>query len=110
MAVDTLGKDRRVSDLRDFYALMAILANVSAARKLSASTGRMAWPHRGVYFFMEDGEVRSDSGTGSRIVRVGTHALKENSGTTLWNRLSRHRGSTSTGGGNHRGSIFRLIV
>jgi hypothetical protein len=28
----------------------------------------------------------------------------------LWNRLSQHRGSVRSGGGNHRGSIFRLIV
>jgi hypothetical protein len=59
---------------------------------------------------MEDGEVRSDSGTGPRIVRVGTHALTPGSRTTLWQRLSNHRGSSRSGGGNHRGSIFRLIV
>jgi hypothetical protein len=59
---------------------------------------------------MEDGEVRSDSGTGPRIVRVGTHALTERSGTKLWSRLSQHRGQLKAGGGNHRGSIFRLIV
>jgi hypothetical protein len=59
---------------------------------------------------MEDGEIRSDSGTGPRIVRVCTHALTEGSGTKLWNRLKQHRGQQKTGGGNHRGSIFRLIV
>ncbi|HYR44876.1 MAG TPA: hypothetical protein VER98_17725, partial [Terriglobia bacterium] len=32
------------------------------------------------------------------------------SGTKLWTRLSQHKGQQSTGGGNHRGSIFRLIV
>ena len=47
---------------------------------------------------------------GPRIVRVGTHALKAGSGTKLWTRLSQHKGQPSTGGGNHRGSIFRLIV
>ena len=30
--------------------------------------------------------------------------------SSLWNRLSQHRGSARTGGGNHRGSIFRLLV
>ena len=89
---------------------MAALAGVNAPRTLSACTGRMPWPKRGVYFFMEDGEIRSDSGSGLRIVRVGTHALKDNSGTTLWTRLSQHRGQSLSGGGNHRGSIFRLIV
>jgi hypothetical protein len=59
---------------------------------------------------MEGGEMRSDSGVGPRIVRVGTHALKAGSTTRLWTRLSQHRGQASNGGGNHRGSIFRLIV
>jgi hypothetical protein len=30
--------------------------------------------------------------------------------TKLWTRLSQHRGQNKSGGGNHRGSIFRLIV
>jgi hypothetical protein len=59
---------------------------------------------------MEPGEERSDTGAGRRVVRVGTHALTESSKTKLWNRLSQHRGQASSGGGNHRGSIFRLIV
>lgn len=103
-------EDDRFSDLCDFHSLMASLAAASSPRTLSACSGRMIWPQRGVYFFMEDGETRSDSGNGSRIVRVGTHALKDNSSTTLWTRLSQHRGRASSGGGNHRGSIFRLIV
>jgi len=70
----------------------------------------MNWPRRGVYFFREQGEERSNSGRGPRIVRVGTHALKENGGTALWTRLSQHRGRVKSGSGNHRGSIFRLIV
>ena len=45
-----------------------------------------------------------------RIVRVGTHALTATSQTTLWNRLSQHKGQKASGGGNHRGSIFRLLV
>jgi len=70
----------------------------------------MAWPARGVYFFMEQGEVRTDTGRGARIVRVGTHALNAGASTELWTRLSQHRGQKRSGGGNHRGSIFRLIV
>ena len=70
----------------------------------------MEWPARGVYFFFEDGEARSTSGTGPRVVRIGTHALTAKSSTTLWNRLAQHRGVVGTGGGNHRGSIFRLLV
>lgn len=48
-----------------------------------------------------------------RVVRVGTHALTSRSRTTLWNRLMQHRGTvggTLAGGGNHRGSVFRLHV
>jgi hypothetical protein len=63
-----------------------------------------------VYFFFEDGENRQDSGTGPRIVRVGTHGLRAGSKSTLWGRLSQHRGSARTGTGNHRGSIFRLLA
>jgi hypothetical protein len=43
-------------------------------------------------------------------VRVGTHALTASSQTTLWNRLSQHRGTMTPKGGNHRGSIFRLLI
>jgi len=50
------------------------------------------------------------SSSAPRVVRVGTHALKENGSTVLWTRLSQHRGRAGTGSGNHRGSIFRLIV
>ena len=77
--------------------------------RIGAMAARRAFPARGVYFFREEGEVRSETGGGPRIVRVGTHALKDGSGTKLWRRLSQHRGQAS-GNGNHRGSIFRLIV
>ena len=101
----------RLDDLQRFYAAIHSLEKkLGGARTLAACTGRMKWPRRGVYFFMENGELRSDSGTGPRIVRVGTHALNAGSGTKLWTRLSQHRGQTGSGGGNHRGSIFRLIV
>ena len=70
----------------------------------------MDWSERGVYFFFEEGELRQESGTGQRVIRVGTHALKAGSKTTLWKRLSQHRGVEKTGGGNHRGSVFRKHV
>jgi len=102
---------RRLEDLILFYSLLDRLEHlIGGARRLSDRTGRMAWPGRGVYFFREDGELRSDTGHGLRIVRVGIHALRAGSGTKLWTRLSQHKGQTSTGGGNHRGSIFRLVV
>ena len=70
----------------------------------------MDWPRRGVYFFFEEEEERSGSGHGPRVVGIGTHALPATSRASLWNRLSQHRGSARSGGGNHRGSIFRSIV
>ncbi len=69
----------------------------------------MQWPQQGVYFFFEPGEMRPD-GTTPRVVRVGTHAVSKGSKTTLWKRLSQHRGTAKSGAGNHRGSIFRLHV
>jgi hypothetical protein len=101
----------RRKHLTRFYSLLDRLEEtVGGARSLASCSGRMAWPKRGVYFFRESGETRSDTGDGPRIVRVGTHALKAGSGTKLWTRLSQHKGQPGTGGGNHRGSIFRLIV
>jgi hypothetical protein len=101
----------RLPDLVRFYELLATLENkIGSPRKLAVCSGRMDWPKRGVYFFFEDGETRSDTGDGPRVVRVGTHALTVGSGTRLWTRLSQHKGQAKTGGGNHRGSIFRLIV
>jgi len=94
-----------------FYSILDELDRaIGGERALAGCSGRMNWPKRGVYFFREPGENRTDTGNGPRIVRVGTHALKAGSGTTLWTRLSQHKGPPSTGAGNHRGSIFRLIV
>jgi hypothetical protein len=102
---------KRLDDLKRFYDILGVLNERSGGtRLLCECSGKLSWPQRGVYFFMEDGEARSESGMGPRIVRVGTHALAPGSRTTLWQRLSTHRGSSRSGGGNHRGSIFRLIV
>src|SRR5437867_8622036 len=102
---------RRLDDLVRFYELLDRLEQRIGGRQvLSACHGRMAWPKRGVYFCMENGEERTDTGSGLRIVRVGTHALTDDSGTTLWKRLSQHKGQQKSGGGNHRGSIFRLLL
>ena len=102
---------KRGEHLIRFYSILDPLEkHIGGALTLADCSGRMDWPKRGVYFFREPGEFRSDTGNSPRIVRVGTHALKAGSGTKLWTRLSQHRGQPSTGGGNHRGSIFRLIV
>jgi hypothetical protein len=94
--------------LERFYAILDDLEErVGGRRRLVETTGRSGWPKAGVYFFFEDGEYRATGG--SRVVRVGTHALTATSKTTLWTRLRQHRGTVGSGG-NHRGSIFRLHV
>ena len=101
----------RLRDLRRFYSVLDLLGQtLDGPRILSACSGRMNWPFRGVYFFHEPEENRAESGAGLRVVRVGTHALKGGSKSTLWQRLSQHKGESKSGGGNHRGSIFRLLV
>lgn len=101
----------RLSDLLKFYSILLRLEKkLKGHRTLADCYGRTRWPQRGIYFFFENGEQRSDTGVGARVVRVGTHAITSASRTTLWRRLSQHRGQVGSGGGNHRGSIFRLIV
>ncbi|MEW6133591.1 MAG: hypothetical protein AB1591_10580 [Pseudomonadota bacterium] len=101
----------RLDDLVRFYDLLGRLElKLGGPKWLAECHGRMGWPGRGVYFFFENGEERSTTGQGPRVVRVGTHALSTGSKSTLWGRLSQHRGQAGGGGGNHRGSIFRLLV
>lgn len=101
---------RRVEWLDGFYELIGHLRQrLGGYLRLRDCTGRMAWPERGLYFFFEHGELRAH-GTELRVVRVGTHAVIATSRTTLWNRLAQHRGTLVPVGGNHRGSIFRLLV
>lgn len=91
--------------------LQQLVRQQGGMRQLAHSTGRDTWPQHGVYFFYDNGERRADGS--ARIVRIGTHALTPRSQTSLWTRLSQHRGNltgTNPGGGNHRTSIFRLHV
>ncbi len=98
----------RLEDLKRFYSLLNVLElSNGGCRMLSNCSGRMAWPKRGVYFFFERDENRTDTGIGLRVVRVGTTTGAK---STLWNRLRGHKGTEKTGGGNHRGSVFRLLV
>lgn len=105
-----IGGSSRIADVKRFYLLLDRLEQAGKSTPLHTANPRVSWPLRGVYFFFEPGEFRSDTGEGRRVVRVGTHALREGSSTTLGGRLSQHRGTTWSGGGNHRGSIFRLLV
>lgn len=100
--------------IQQYYELLEqIETKVGGKRTLANCDGYMSWPERGVYFFFEPGEERSTSGSGLRCVRVGTHALKTDSKSTLWIRLRQHRGKVSgrnPESGNHRGSVFREHV
>lgn len=103
---------KRLRDLNDFYSILDNLEAKVGKRLLANCDGKMNWPLQGVYFFFENGEVREANGK-PRVVRVGTHGVSINSKTSLWNRLRGHRGSLTgyySGGGNHRGSIFRLHI
>jgi hypothetical protein len=75
----------RLQHLVRFYSILDELERrVGGAPTLADCKGRMNWPRRGVYFFQESAENRSPTGTGPRIVRVGTHALKAGGSTTLY--------------------------
>jgi hypothetical protein len=103
--------DERREHLIRFYSILDRLEkNIGGARTLASCSGLMDWPMRGVYFFREQEEPRSDTCSGPRIVRVGTHAVYTLAGMRLWERLRQHKGQPSTGGGNHRSSIFRNMV
>jgi hypothetical protein len=96
-----------IEALETLYAAVSELRLQNGERRLADAHGRQDWPTRGVYFMFEPHETRADGSP--RIVRVGTHALKRHSKSTLWKRLSQHRG-TLAGNGNHRGSILRKHV
>jgi len=101
----------RIEDVKRFYELMDRLeSRVGQKRILDQCRGNTGWPDRGVYFFFEPGEERSTSGTGPRVVRIGTHALTARSKMTLWKKLLQHKGCSKTGGGVHRSSILRKMV
>jgi hypothetical protein len=101
----------RLVHLQEFYSLLNRLEQqTGGAQTLGVFSDKVTLPKRGVYFFREHDEPRSNSGLGQRIVRVGTHAVISKAKSTLRSRLSQHRGQKKSGGGNHRGSIFRLLV
>lgn len=103
----------RQADLSRLYSLLALLRNrVDGPNYLANCNGRMDWPERGIYIFLSANETWQSTDH-QRITRVGTHAVSRGSGTSLWNRLISHRGTFSgkyAGGGDHRGSVFRLRV
>lgn len=100
----------RSKDIRHFYELLDTLSlQHGGPRYLRDLGNHRDWPKRGIYFFFEDGELRSGSGSGLRITRVGTHAVSKGSKSKLVNRLRSHRGKLN-GEGDHRSSIFRGLI
>ena len=70
----------RLIKIRDFYDILQELEErLGGKRQLRNCNGKMNWPKRGVYFFFENGEKRTRKNE-LRVVRIGTHALKYNSG------------------------------
>jgi len=69
---------RRLKDRIHFYSILNQFKKaICAARALADCRGRMKWPSRGVYFFHETGENRSDMGEGPRGA-AGRNACAEN--------------------------------
>lgn len=101
----------RRADLRKFYSLMRRLErNIGGRFKLGECNAEIDLLQRkGVYFFFEDGERRSGSGNGDRVVRVGSHALNAGESTNLWDRISQHRGADQPGR-RQSSTVFRNRV
>jgi len=104
----------RIKDIIEFYELLdRVKSSLPGEQLLSNLNSIDNILGRGVYFFFESGEFRSESGFAQRVVRVGTHGLRKGSVSTLRNRLKQHRGNVKgkfPGSGNHRGSIFRKHI
>jgi hypothetical protein len=95
----------RHSDLLRFYRTLSELQEMNGGlHRMVQADPEFPWPTRGVLFFYERNEQRTDTGTGARVVRVATHALRPDLQTTLWDRLS-HDAT-----GAHRGSVFRTVL
>ncbi|HTZ71398.1 MAG TPA: hypothetical protein VMB71_12160 [Acetobacteraceae bacterium] len=96
---------KRTADLLRFYRLLGELETLNGGlHRMAQADPAYPWPRRGVLWFYERGEVRSDTGDGMRVVRVATHALKPELQSSLWDRMA-HDAS-----GTHRGSIFRTTL
>ena len=81
----------RKDDLYRFYKLLRLLERKTGGPFFLSDSNPTSLPRRGVYFFMESGELRTDTGTGLRVVRVGTHGLTHGSKSTLGQRLTQHK-------------------
>lgn len=91
----------RTEDEARLYEEVGRLARVlGGPRRLADSSAGDGWPTRGLYLFFEEGETCLDGSP--QITRIGTHALRQQSMTTLWGRLAQHRGQV---GGQNPGGV-----
>ena len=91
----------RLSDVQRFYGLLDRLTQrVGGTRTLAECHGRLGWPERGIYFFYEPGQNRSDSGEGPSIARIGTHPRPPG--------MSRAASATACTGGSYHMEIRGL--
>ena len=102
----------KISCIDKFYNLLDELEKkVGGHRQLKDYRNKTDCPERGVYFFFEPGEMRFTNPLCPRVVHVGANAVTTaKTISTLWDRLKEHRGDLNSCGGNHRRSIFRLLI
>jgi hypothetical protein len=82
--------DGRPDHLKRFYSILATLEqNIGGAKTLVDCSGRMDWPKRGVYFFRETGESRSDTGPGPRIAFWAFHMVTADGPQTVTSETER---------------------
>ena len=88
-----MNHETRLKDVKRFYEILKKLEYRVGKPKILANYSRSSlqrcWPTGGVYFFMENGEKKSESGEGLRVVRIGLSGA-------LWHRLNRHRSKSSS--------------
>ena len=99
------------NNLHKFYTNINQFIKNNGIFKLAEVDGYRSWPKLGVYIFFDESEPVSYPDLPGRIVRVGSQKVNKSSkNSTLWGRLKQHKGITKSGGGNHRGSVFRQHV
>ena len=91
--------NRTDDPIRLYRILDKLEASSGGKRFLAELAPSGSWPQRGIYFFIEPGEVRAGSGHGQRLVRISTHALGASARSTLHQRLRKHAGKSSGSGG-----------
>ena len=93
----------RLEDVRRFYEILGKLERKVGKPKILANYSRCSlkrcWSTGGVYFFMENGEKRSESGEDLRVVRIGLSRK-------LWRRLYGHKSRSSS----FRTDVVRALI